>query len=282
MIEGAQKPKAKVLKVQIDALEMKGILQRISEQLDSGSKGYVCLAGVHGVMEVQRSLELERIFAEAAIVVPDGMPTVWVGRHQGHKRMERVAGPDLMLEVMQSPQFRHVSHFLCGGKVGVADELQQELVRRMPWIRIAGTYTPPFSPMSSLDEEEMTAKINAARPDIVWVGISTPKQERFMARYLPRLETSLMFGVGAAFDFHTGRIADCPDWVKHCGLQWFDRLLQDPKHLWKRYLRNNPAFLFHIALQLAGLKSYERRPSTTVADGQALSAPKLAKPQPGR
>ena len=258
---------------------MNGVLRRIADQLDSGSKGYVCLAGVHGVMEVQRNADLASIFANAAIVVPDGMPTVWVGRHQGHAQMERVAGPDLMLEVMKRPEFRERSHFLCGGKKGVAEELQQELVRRMPWIRIVGIHTPPFGPIEAIAEQEMIDKINSARPDIVWVGISTPKQERFMARYLSQLETKLMFGVGAAFDFHTGRIADCPDWVKRCGLQWLDRLLQDPKHLWKRYLRNNPAFLYHIALQVAGIKVYGPQSVRTTAPAADMVAPKLAKSQ---
>jgi len=98
--------------------------------------------------------------------------------------------------------------------------------------------------------------IDELRPDIIWVGISTPKQERFMHRMSPRLRTTLMFGVGAAFDFHTGRIQDCPLWIKRAGLQWLDRLLQDPKALWKRYLRNNPAFVWHIVLQLTGLRTY--------------------------
>jgi N-acetylglucosaminyldiphosphoundecaprenol N-acetyl-beta-D-mannosaminyltransferase len=256
MTSSAQHPKATVLKVQIDALDMRGILLRIADHLRSGLKGYVCLAGVHGVMEAHRNADLAEIFESAVIVVPDGMPTVWVGRQQGHPSMERVAGPDLMLEVMARPEFRQRTHFLCGGKEGVAAELREELLRRFPWIKIVGIHTPAFGPIDAAHEQEMVSKINSAHPDVVWVGISTPKQERFMARYLPQLETRLMFGVGAAFDFHTGRIADCPEWIKRCGLQWLDRLIQDPKHLWKRYLRNNPAFLYEIALQLSGVRSY--------------------------
>jgi N-acetylglucosaminyldiphosphoundecaprenol N-acetyl-beta-D-mannosaminyltransferase len=174
--------------------------------------------------------------------------------------MERVAGPDLMIEVIRGERFRGATHFLCGGKDGVAEELREQLLARYPYMKIVGTYTPPFGPLSPGQEEELITTINRVRPDIVWVGISTPKQDRFMERYLPRLDTTLMFGVGAAFDFHTGRISDCPDWIKRAGLQWLDRLLQDPQHLWKRYLRNNPAFLFYSLLQLTGLKSYPLRP----------------------
>ena len=253
-------PRANVLGVSIDAVDMESALERIEFALDSERKGYICLAGVHGVMEAQRDPELAKIFAGAALAAPDGMPTVWVGRHQGHRAMERVAGPDLMFEVIRREEFRGLTHFLCGGKEGVAQELRDKLLDRFPFVKIVGVCTPPFGPMSLAEECEFIENIGRLRPDVVWVGISTPKQERFMARYLPLLETRLMFGVGAAFDFHTGRIADCAEWIKRCGMQWLDRLLQDPKHLWKRYLRNNPAFLFHIALQLTGLRTYPPAP----------------------
>ena len=253
-------PKINVLGVSIDAVNMDEALARIACSLRGPCKGYVCLAGVHGVMEAQRDLSLAEIFAGSALTAPDGMPTVWIGRHQGHAEMERVSGPDLMLEVMSREEFRGCTHFLCGGKVGVAQELRQKLQQRMPTVKIVGTYTPPFGPLTSANERELFEIVNGLRPDIIWVGISTPKQELFMKRYLPLLDTKLMFGVGAEFDFHTGRIKDCADWIKRSGLQWLHRLLQDPKHLWKRYMRNNPLFLFSIFLQLTGLKSYVPQP----------------------
>ena len=145
---------------------------------------------------------------------------------------------------------RAAPSFLYGGKEGIAEELKAELERRYPGVRIVGVYTPPFSDLTPLQEATFIATIEQLRPEIVWVGISTPKQERFMHRMSPRLQATLMFGVGAAFDFHTGRIQDCPDWVKLAGLQWLDRLIQDPRHLWKRYLRNNPVFVWRILLQL--------------------------------
>ncbi len=259
-------PKANVLGLAIDAVDIEQALVRVEEDLRLRRKGYVCLVGVHGVMECKRDPALAKIFANAALAAPDGMPTVWVGRHQGHANMERVAGPDLMLEVIRRPEFRGYTHFLCGGKEGVAEELRDKLTTLYPEMQIVGTYTPPFGPMSPAQEEDMVAAINGTHPDIVWVGISTPKQERFMDRYLPQLDTTLMFAVGAAFDFHTGRIADCSEWIKQAGLQWFHRLLQDPKHLWKRYLRNNPAFIFHILLQLTGLRSYRMQPSIEVRE----------------
>jgi N-acetylglucosaminyldiphosphoundecaprenol N-acetyl-beta-D-mannosaminyltransferase len=119
-----------------------------------------------------------------------------------------------------------------------------------------GTYTPPFRDLNAEEEESLIARVRELKPDIIWVGISTPKQERFMHRYLHRLDTTIMFGVGAAYDFHTGRIQDAPQWVKTIGMQWLHRLMQDPRRLWKRYLRNNPAFLWHMALELSGLRHY--------------------------
>jgi N-acetylglucosaminyldiphosphoundecaprenol N-acetyl-beta-D-mannosaminyltransferase len=252
--------KVNVLGIGIDAVNMKQALARIADDLRRQRKGYVCHCGVHGVMEAYRDSSLAKIFDEAALVTPDGMPTVWVGRHQGHPTIERVTGPDLMLEVFSRAEFRNYTHFLCGGKDGVAEELRERLAARYPRVKIVGTHTPPFRSMSPAEERDFIAKINRLRPDIIWVGISTPKQERFMNHYLPLLDTTLMFGVGAAFDFHTGRIADCAEWIKRAGFQWVHRLLQDPIHLWKRYLRNNPAFIFHIFLQLTGLESYPHQP----------------------
>jgi len=248
--------RANVLGVGIDAVDMEQALTRVENALSSRQKGYVCFANVHGVMEAQRDPVLANIYAGAVLAAPDGMPVVWVGLNQGYNGMERVAGPDLMLEVISRKEFRGYSHFLCGGKDGIAQELRDGLIARCPEVKIAGVYTPPFGPMSQAQEKEFVALIDRLKPDIIWVGISTPKQERFMAHYLPLLNTTLMFGVGAAFDFHTGRIADCANWIKKAGLQWLHRFIQDPRHLWKRYLRNNPTFIFYSLLQLVGLKSY--------------------------
>jgi N-acetylglucosaminyldiphosphoundecaprenol N-acetyl-beta-D-mannosaminyltransferase len=218
------------------------------------------MAGVHGIMEAQRNPELAAIFEGSSFTFPDGTPTVWVGRLQGHKQMQRVAGPDLMLEVFRRKEFARYTHFLYGGEAGVAEQLQERLTSQYPWVRIVGTCTPPFRELNSEEEQNLVARMRKLKPDIIWVGISTPKQERFMHRYLPVLNTTLMFGVGAAYDFHTGRLKDAPQWVKTIGMQWFHRLLQDPRRLWKRYLRNNPAFLWHIGMQLCGVKSYLPQP----------------------
>jgi N-acetylglucosaminyldiphosphoundecaprenol N-acetyl-beta-D-mannosaminyltransferase len=264
------RPCANVLGIQIEALDMERALQRVAETLCSGAKGYVCAIGVHGVMEAQRDPALAETFARAAITVPDGMPMVWVGRMQGLHQMQRVAGPDLMREIFRRAEFSHYRHFVYGGNPGVADTLAAVLRRNFPWTRIVGTYTPPYRDLTKTEEQKLIATIDACKPDIVWVGISAPRQERFMRHYLPQLHTQLMFGVGAAFDFHTGRIQDSPAWVKHAGLQWLHRLIQEPRRLLWRYLRNNPAFMWQIALQLTGIRAYA--PSSTCAHSAGLTA----------
>jgi len=248
--------KVNVLGVGVHAVNMHSAATILKSHIDTNGKGYVCLTGVHGVMEVQRDPSLKSIFSEALLVAPDGMPTVWMGHLQGFHTMERVFGPDLMLEIIGRNEFRDCVHFFCGGAPGVAESLREEMTRRFPWVKIAGTYAPPFRQMTVEEESELSTQIRLLRPDIVWVGLSTPKQEMFMARYLPMLDTKLMIGVGAAFLFHTGAIRDSPAWVKRAGLQWVHRFIQEPGRLWKRYLLNNPLFIFLVLLQFGGLKRY--------------------------
>jgi N-acetylglucosaminyldiphosphoundecaprenol N-acetyl-beta-D-mannosaminyltransferase len=245
-----------VLGVGVHAVDMQSAASIVMAHIRERAKGYVCLAGVHGIMEAQRQLSLRTIFADAVLVAPDGMPTVWMGRLNGFSRMQRVFGPDLMANIIGNEEFGNCAHFFCGGAPGVAENLRDQMLRRFPRARITGTYTPPFRPMTSIEERELAAKVRLAHPDIIWVGLSTPKQERFMAKYLPMLDTTLMIGVGAAFLFHTGAIQDSPAWMKQVGLQWLHRLIQEPARLWKRYLLNNPLFLVHVFLQIMGWKRY--------------------------
>jgi N-acetylglucosaminyldiphosphoundecaprenol N-acetyl-beta-D-mannosaminyltransferase len=256
------RPAAHVLGVDVDAIDMEGALKRVTASLNSSSKSYVCVAGVHGVMEAQRNPQLLDVYAGSEMTIPDGMPLAWVGRMQGNRAMQRVTGPDLMLEVFRRKEFAHVTHFFYGGREGIAEELRDKLTAQVPWVKILGTYTPPYRELSDLEAAGFIETISTLKPDIIWIGISCPKQELFMARYLPELETKLMFGVGAAFDYHTGHIRDCADWIKRAGLQWLHRLLQDPRRLWKRYLRNNSAFVWHITRQL--LKGRRSTPSCEV------------------
>ena len=246
-------PRANVLGVRVHATTLEEAVALSSRFLQSGAHSYVCLTGVHGVMEAQRDPQLRRILNDAVLCLPDGMPTVWVGRKQGQRQMSRVYGPDYMLAMCQSLAGHGCRHFLYGGRPGVVELLQQKLQQKLPSLQIVGMYTPPFRQLSKAQESELQARIAESKPDILWVGLSTPKQERFMAEHLGKLEVRMMAGVGAAFDIHAGLVSDAPTWVKTCGLQWLDRLRKEPRRLAPRYFRNNPAFIWQMARQAAGV-----------------------------
>ncbi len=239
-----------ILGVGMSVVNMEEALNRTESLIERRSKGYLCVTGVHGIMETQSSPELQQILNGSFLTVPDGMPTVWIGRLYGHRSMSRVYGPDFMLAMCDRSQKKAYRHFLYGGSEGVAEELGQTLVKRFPELQIVGTYTPPYRPLKAEESEELRRQVAAAKPDIIWVGLSTPKQERFMHETLAMLDTHVMVGVGAAFDIHTGRIQDAPAWMKQSGLQWLHRLIQEPRRLGRRYLVNNPLFLAKVSWQL--------------------------------
>jgi N-acetylglucosaminyldiphosphoundecaprenol N-acetyl-beta-D-mannosaminyltransferase len=250
-------PRVNVLGVGVHAINMEQAVNVLLDTVADRAKGYVCLTGVHGVMEAQHNPGFRRVLNQSLLTAPDGMPTVWVGRMAGHRQMDRVFGPDLMVNVCRESVNRGITHFLYGGAPEVAEQLKQNLEARFPGLGVVGTYTPPYRQLSTQEHFEVIQRVNALKPDIIWVGLSTPKQEGFMAEYIDRFDTRLMLGVGAAFDLHTGRMVDSPDWVKKAGMQWAHRLIQDPRRLWKRYLVNNPQFLIAISAQLLGLRHYQ-------------------------
>ena len=245
-----------VLGVGLSVLNLDLAAEAIGQALEQKRKGYVCVTGVHGVSEAQKDPAFRAILNQAWLNTPDGMPMVWMGRLQGYRAMGRVYGPDLMLRVCEYTRSRGFTHFLYGGGPGVAQELQRRLEGRFPGLRIVGTFTPPFRPLNGEETDQLIRQVAALKPDVFWVGLSTPKQEKFMAEYWQKLDATLFLSVGAAFDYHTGRIRRPPRWMQRCGLEWLFRLGCEPRRLWKRYLKNNPAFVFRVFCQLTRLKEY--------------------------
>jgi N-acetylglucosaminyldiphosphoundecaprenol N-acetyl-beta-D-mannosaminyltransferase len=245
-----------VLGVALHAMNLPTATAAVLEALRERRKGYVCVTGVHGVSEAQNDPAFRAILNGAFLNTTDGMPLVWLGRRAQGSWVDRVYGPDLMLEIFRATQSTPFRHFFYGGAPGVAEELKARLEAQFPGVTICGTYCPPFRPLNAPEEAELQRTVHEARPDIIWVGLSTPKQERFMAEYLAKLETTLMFGVGAAFDFHAGRVSQAPRWMQRSGLEWFYRLCSEPRRLGRRYLVNNPLFLWRILGQLTGLQKY--------------------------
>lgn len=250
-------PRVNVLGVSVSVLNLTTALVAIARAVAERRKGYVCVTGVHGVSEAQDDPEFRRILNRAFLNTPDGMPMVWLGRLAGHRAMSRVYGPDLMTLVMRESVARGWRHFFYGGANGTAERLRAVLTEKFPGLQVTGTYEPPFRPLNDVEQAVLTAQVAAAKPDMIWVGLSTPKQERFMAANLARLDTTLMLGVGAAFDMLAGTKSQAPRWMQRSGLEWFYRLCQEPRRLGPRYLKNNPLFALRVLGQLSGLRRYE-------------------------
>ena len=249
-------PRANVLGVGVSALNLDLAAAEITRAVAEKRKGYICVTGVHGVSEAQTDPSFRAILNRAFLNTPDGMPMVWMGRAQGFKHMGRVYGPDLMLRLCEESPARGITHFLYGGAPGVADELRRRLESRFPGLKIAGVYVPPFRPLNADEEKELIRQVAAAKPDLFWVGLSTPKQEKFMTEYWQKLDATIFLGVGAAFDFHAGTVKQAPLWMQRTGLEWFYRLCREPRRLWKRYLKNNPLFVLRAFAQFTRLKRY--------------------------
>ena len=239
-------PRVDVLGVQISAINLEQAIETVSGWIGNGDSRYVCVTGVHGVMESQKDHRLMSIHNASGMTTPDGMPMVWASRWAGVRDTERVYGPQLMLQVCERAAQEGWRSFFYGGKPGVAHRLAESLQGRYPGLEVGGTYSPPFRELTREEDEEVVRRINESGSHLVWVGLSTPKQERWMAAHLGRVAANVMLGVGAAFDINSGIVAQAPRFVQRAGLEWLFRLVQEPRRLWRRYLRNNPAFVAKI------------------------------------
>lgn len=244
----------KVLGVRVNAVQIPDVVETLCQWIsERGRSRFVAVTGMHGVMEARQSAEFHQILSDADLVVPDGMPLVWVGRSCGLNLRRRVYGPELMETFLRETKDSY-RHFFYGGGEGVADELAVTLHRKFG-IQVAGTWCPPFRPLSATEENAIAALIEETKPDVLWVGLSTPKQERWMHAHR-NLNVPVMIGVGAAFDFHTGRAVQAPVWMRENGLEWLFRLLSEPRRLWRRYIILGGKFGWNVALQLLGWRHF--------------------------
>ena len=258
------KVRCNVLGVGISAVNRPLALQRIAGWIANGAHQYVCITGVHGVIESQRDEKLRQIHNAAGMVTPDGMPMVWMNRLAGIAHVSRVYGPDLMLDVCAASEAVGYKHFFYGGGDGVADLLKAKLLEKFPKLQVVGTYCPPFRPLTDVEDRDLIETINRSEADIVWVGLSTPKQEYWMSSHVGKLKAAVMVGVGAAFDFHAGLKKQAPSWMQKIGMEWFFRLVTEPRRLWKRYLRNNPLFVWYVLLQWLRIRRCKLDDSTVI------------------
>jgi N-acetylglucosaminyldiphosphoundecaprenol N-acetyl-beta-D-mannosaminyltransferase len=235
-----------VLGVAVSAIDMNLAIEQIARWIETKEPNYVCVTGVHGVMESQRDPLLRDIHNQSGLTTPDGMPLVWAARYAGAAETRRVYGPDLFPATAARAVQAGWKFFLYGGNTGVPELLAERMTERFPGLQIVGTYSPPFRALTPEEDTDIVRRINAAGPDIVWVGLSTPKQERWMAAHIGRLDAPVMIGVGAAFDIHAGLRRKAPTWMQRAGMEWLYRLLVEPRRLAGRYLKNNPRFVVKI------------------------------------
>jgi N-acetylglucosaminyldiphosphoundecaprenol N-acetyl-beta-D-mannosaminyltransferase len=246
----ADVPKRDLLGVPLALTDYAHAMDVMDGMIARRERGFVCAVPVHGVMVARHDPEMLRALHAASLNVPDGRPLVWALNALGERLTDRVYGPELTDRYCGRAAERGHRVWLYGGETPAAlDQLAAALERRHPGIVIAGGWSPPHRPLSPDEEREVAARINADRPDVVWVGLGVPKQEKWMARMRPRLEAPVLAGVGAAFDFLAGRKRQAPPWMQRRGLEWLFRLSQEPRRLLVRYLRYNPAFVAAFARQ---------------------------------
>lgn len=247
---GLQPDRGDVLGVYVSAITMDDAIATVERWIVEGRREYVCVTDAHCIMECRRDPLLRKIYNNAGLVTPDGVPLVYFLRSIGKKRTQRVYGPDLMQAMTSVSGQRGYRQFYYGGDVGVAEKLKETLIRSVPGLQVAGTFCPPFRKMTLEEDCAIVDTINAAQPDIVWVGLGAPKQERWMAEHLGRIEAPVMIGVGAAFDFLAGTKRQAPKWMQRHALEWLFRLCSEPRRLLRRYAYVVPGFAFLAAGEL--------------------------------
>ena len=242
----------KVIGRRVDSVSYASATNQIIQWAQSDDSHYVCIANVHVLMEAYDSPEFRNIVSTADLVTPDGMPLVWMMRLKGGQRQRRVYGPTLMLHVLDSAAHEGIPVGFYGGTPRVLDSLIQRMKLRYKGLNVAFCWSPPFRAMNPEEDSVLVKRINQSGAKILFVGLGCPKQEIWMSEHREKIK-GVMLGVGAAFDFHAGSKPQAPDWMQNIGLEWFFRLLTEPRRLWKRYLYHSPRFIVLAIADLLGL-----------------------------
>lgn len=246
-------PKYSVLGLGISEITFDGAVNLFLNAAATGQKIRANFCAVNNVVAANENPVLREYMSSSQIAVPDGMPLVWLGRLKGRK-VERICGPDFMPALCERSRQFGYRHFFYGGADGVAEQLAQNLTQRFPGLQVAGMYTPPFRPLTEEEDADIVARINQAKPDFVWVGLSTPKQDEWIATHQTKLDAPNLLAVGAAFDFHSGNLQRAPRWIQRSGFEWFYRLVREPKRLWRRYLVGNTMFVLYLAAEILRIR----------------------------
>jgi N-acetylglucosaminyldiphosphoundecaprenol N-acetyl-beta-D-mannosaminyltransferase len=253
---------AYILGTRVDQTSYLHATELICHWAQNSLSKYVCVATVNNIMESYDSRDFQRVMNHADLVTPDGMPLVWGLRRLGHKAASRVYGPDLTPLLLEMAAANGLPVGFYGGSQATLGKLHQFTAKKFPNLKVVYAYSPPFRSLTAEEDRYVVESINSSGARILFIGLNTPKQDYWMAIHKGNVQT-VMVGVGAAFDFLAGSKKQAPRWMMRIGMEWFFRLLTEPKRLWKRYLKHNPRFVALFAMQLLGIRKYSAGPSHT-------------------
>lgn len=232
--------------VRVSSVNINSACEIIEQWIINRERTYICIAPVSTIVDCQTNKEYLKIVNNAGMITPDGMPLAWLGKLRGDKDIQRTYGPDLMLTLCGISQKKGYKHYLYGGTGNTCQLLEGILKKQFPNLDIVGSFSPPYRPIHTEENAEIIEEINRANPDILWVGLGSPKQDFWMSRHREKLNVPVMIGIGAAFDFLSGNKKQAPKWMRDNGLEWLFRLISEPRRLWKRYIVGNSLFLYLI------------------------------------
>jgi N-acetylglucosaminyldiphosphoundecaprenol N-acetyl-beta-D-mannosaminyltransferase len=235
-----------VLGIHVSVTDMDDTVETFERWIAAGERHLVCVSDMNALLHARADEQLTQVYNSSGLTLPDGMPLVWAGKRAGFDRIARVCGPDLLERVMAEAATRGWSQYFYGGADGVVEQLRDTFVGRHPELRVAGIHSPPYRALTEAEDAAIVDRINKAAPDIIWIGLGAPKQERWMSEHRDRLDAAILIGVGAAFDFHTNRLDRAPLWMQRSGLEWSFRLAKEPRRLWRRYVLGIPRFCIGI------------------------------------
>lgn len=238
--------KVDILGTEISAVSLKSSVLAIEEMIARKQTGYICVCPVSSIVKANEDEEFRDILKKSLLATPDGKPVSWYMKSRGFKRVTRVCGRDLMRQIFLISRKKRYKHFFFGGTETTLSKLKNNLLKEFPWLDICGMYAPPFREKGEKENDEVISRIILSKPDIVWVGLGSPKQEKWMACNSYRINGAVSIGVGAVFNFYAGIVKSAPVWIQNIGFEWFFRLLCEPKRLWKRYLYGNTKFIYLV------------------------------------
>lgn len=241
----------RILNVRISAIDLNNAYSLVEEAVLKRQKKYICVCPVSTIMECKRNKKVLISVNSADLATPDGMAVVWIGRILGHKNIRRVYGPELMQNICGISLKKRYKHYFYGSSPEVVNKLKEKLKEKYPGLIISGSFSPPFRQLTEEEDNRIVAEINRSNPDIVWVGLGSPKQDIWMYGHRDRINAPVLIGVGAAFDFLAGAKPQAPRWMRNNGFEWLFRLVTEPNRLWRRYLVNYPLFVYYVLVELA-------------------------------